>query len=86
MTIQVSVLVVCVPCKKLTVLISALDFFRSSSDYTVNDYMSNDLHCRLFGDEAMTTDIEAEDMVDRNGNELISLEPLRSLTMDGFGT
>jgi hypothetical protein len=36
------------------------------------------------GDEAMTTDIEADDMVDHNGNELISLEPLRSLTMDGL--
>jgi hypothetical protein len=27
------------------------------------------------GDEAMTIDIEADDMVDHNGNELISLSP-----------
>jgi hypothetical protein len=41
------------------------------------------------GDEAIAIDIEAEDMVVvayRNVKELISLEPLRGLTMDGFGT
>jgi hypothetical protein len=41
------------------------------------------------GDEAIAIDIKAEDMVavaNHNVKEFISLEPLRGLTMDVFGT